>query len=326
MTTLFKALTMHLVRWRAIYGSVLALSLLGLVGIQIFFAPPATFPVGGLVQIPEGASVRSAGEILKEASVIQSVDLFVFLVRTQYGNVVKSGSYLFDHPTPLYEIAYRVTNAVYGRKTLRFVVPEGTNARELGELVEASFPHLDARVMESRARLYEGYLFPDTYEFYTDARYEDILTTMRFQFAEQVASIQSDIDAFGEPLERVVTMASLLEREARQYDTMRTVSGILWKRIELGMPLQVDAVFGYIHNVSTYSPTFDELEIDHPYNTYKYKDLPPGPIGNPGLNALKAAVLPRKTDYLFYLTGRDGNMRYARTFEEHKRNRALYLD
>ncbi|MBP9816793.1 MAG: endolytic transglycosylase MltG, partial [Candidatus Pacebacteria bacterium] len=104
------------------------------------------------------------------------------------------------------------------------------------------------------------------------------------------------------------------------------VSGILWNRIELGMPLQVDAVFGYIQDTQTYSPSFDDLEIESPYNTYRNKGLPPGPIANPGVNSILAAVTPTKTEYLYYLTGRDGKMYYAETFEAHKANRARYLD
>ncbi len=87
------------------------------------------------------------------------------------------------------------------------------------------------------------------------------------------------------------------------------------------MPLQVDAVFGYIFGKPTFHPTFEDLEIDSPYNTYKYRGLPPGPIGNPGLNAIKAALDPEPSPYLYYLTGKDGTMHYARTFEQHIDNR-----
>jgi UPF0755 protein len=99
------------------------------------------------------------------------------------------------------------------------------------------------------------------------------------------------------------------------------VAGILWKRIEIGMPLQVDAVFGFIYGKPTFSPTFDELEVDSPYNTYKNKGLPPGPIGNPGLDSIRAALEPVSSPYLYYLTGVDGTMHYSRTFEQHVANR-----
>ena len=116
-------------------------------------------------------------------------------------------------------------------------------------------------------------------------------------------------------------MASILQKEVRQPDTMKMVSGILWKRLSIGMALQVDAVFGYIFNKPTYSPSLDDLAVDSLYNTYKYRGLPPGPISNPGLDAIEAALTPTPSKYLYYLTGKDGTMHYATTFEQHIDNR-----
>ena len=92
------------------------------------------------------------------------------------------------------------------------------------------------------------------------------------------------------------------------------------------MPLQVDAVFPYINGKNTYTLTLDDLKIDSPYNTYKYKGLPVGPIANPGIEAIKAAVTPEESPYLYYLSDRNGNMYYAENFEEHKKNKRLYLN
>ena len=103
------------------------------------------------------------------------------------------------------------------------------------------------------------------------------------------------------------------------------VAGILWKRIDTGMPLQVDATLYYVLGHSGKDLTLDDLQNPTPYNTYRYKGLPPSPISNPGLNTLRAALKPEKTKYLYYLTGSDGVTYYASTYEEHKRNKALYL-
>jgi UPF0755 protein len=116
-------------------------------------------------------------------------------------------------------------------------------------------------------------------------------------------------------------MASIIEREARKSETRRIISDILWRRIELGMPLQVDAVFGYILGKSGYAPNFEDLKIISPYNTYLNRGLPPGPIANPGLDSILAAVEPKPNDWLYYLTGSDGKMYYAKTFEKHVANR-----
>jgi UPF0755 protein len=121
-------------------------------------------------------------------------------------------------------------------------------------------------------------------------------------------------------------MASLVEEETRTPADRRLVAGILWKRIKLGMPLQVDAVFPYINGKNTYEVTARDLKIDSPYNTYLYPGLPIAPIANPGLDSIKAAIEPAESPYLYYLSDRAGAMHYAKTFEEHKRNRELYLN
>jgi UPF0755 protein len=102
---------------------------------------------------------------------------------------------------------------------------------------------------------------------------------------------------------------------------MKMVSGILWRRISIGIALQVDAVFGYILDKPTYSPSLDDLKINSPYNTYTNRGLPPGAIGNPGLDAIEAAISPTQSKYLYYLTGKDGTMHYATTFDQHVANR-----
>jgi UPF0755 protein len=120
-------------------------------------------------------------------------------------------------------------------------------------------------------------------------------------------------------------MASLVEEEARTLETRRTIAGILWKRLKLGMPLQVDAVFPYIIGKNTYELSIGDLALDSPYNTYKYAGLPPAPITNPGLDAMLAAVTPTDSPYLYYLSDRNGKMHYARTHDGHLANKAAYL-
>jgi UPF0755 protein len=127
------------------------------------------------------------------------------------------------------------------------------------------------------------------------------------------------------PLDEIIKMASIVETEARMEKTRRVVAGILWERIRRGMPLQVDVSFRYINGKTTRNLTVSDLKIDSPYNSYIYKGLPPTPIANPGLEAILASANPIKTDYLYFLTGKDNVMYYARTFEEHVVNTELYL-
>ena len=117
----------------------------------------------------------------------------------------------------------------------------------------------------------------------------------------------------------------IIEREAKKPEDKNLVSGILWKRFYIKMPLQVDAPFAYISNKNTYELTEDDLRQDSPYNTYRYLGLPPGPISNPGIESILAAISPKQSQYLYYLSDRSGNMHYAVTFEEHKRNKTLYI-
>jgi len=137
--------------------------------------------------------------------------------------------------------------------------------------------------------------------------------------------VRDKIDASGHSLEEIVIMASILEEEGITFQDRRMMSGVLWNRINIGMPLQVDAVFPYIIGKNTYQVNLEDLKTESPYNTYVNKGLPPGPITNPGFNSIVAALDPVKHDYLYYLSDKQHNTYYAKTFDEHKRDRVLYL-
>ena len=136
---------------------------------------------------------------------------------------------------------------------------------------------------------------------------------MRDNFKKKAGDVSKDI----------VIMASLIEKEVPDSDDRKIVSGILWKRLDIGMPLQVDAVFPYL--TGRREILSDDLKIDSPYNTYLYKGLPPGPIANPGLDAIEAARNPKSSSYFYYLSGKDGKTHFAKTFAEHLKNKEKYL-
>ena len=159
----------------------------------------------------------------------------------------------------------------------------------------------------------EGYLFPDTYLFLPGAEMEQIIGTMTDNFKKKAGDIGQDI----------VIMASLIEKEVSDSGDRKIVSGILWKRLEIGMPLQVDAVFPYI--TGKREILSDDLKIDSPYNTYLYKGLPLGPIANPGLDAIISAMNPIETKYLFYISDKKGITHFAATLEDHNKNIEKYL-
>jgi UPF0755 protein len=302
---------------------VLALAVVGF----LFLLPPFGFPKGEFIVIESDASFDETASMLEEKGIIRSALLFKAVARIgQADRNIQAGRYYFEHPVGLTSVLYRLAHGISGIPTVRITFPEGYTVREMTETLSLTFPELDSGAFFAEAKPYEGYLFPDTYHLALDALPSDIVTLMRNNFEIKIRQFEEVLPLSGRSLHEIVTMASILEKEARGEEDMRIVSGILWKRADLGRALQVDAVFGYIKGVATYHPSGEDLEIDSPYNTYLYPGLPPGPIGNPGLEALAAALTPFESDYLYYLTGRDGKMYYADTFEEHKRNRELYLD
>jgi len=173
----------------------------------------------------------------------------------------------------------------------------------------------------------EGYLFPDTYRVFSDASVEDIIAKMLRNFENKISEqMISDIEEQGKNLYQIITMASLIEKEVRKTEDMKIVSGIFWNRIERGQPLESCATLAYVLGENKAQYSIEDTKVDSPYNTYKNYGLPPGPIANPGLNAINAAIYPAKTDYLYFLNELESKeTHFAKTFEEHTRNKALYL-
>ncbi len=324
--TTFAVIEMNVSRLKTEYlSAILAVAVLVLSGWYIFLAPPSDFPVGKIINVTEGSSFTSIGARLAEQHVIRSPFLFTVLGRLRGGSA-KAGRYVFASPAGLFGIESRVEGGVFGITATRITFREGATVRDMARQLTAAFPDFNTNAFLAQAVPLEGYLYPDTYFFYPDTTSDEVVAKMYDNFKTHEADLASVVTAFNKPLQDDLIMASLLEKEARSVSEKQMVAGILWNRISLGMPLQVDAVFGYINDRDTYSPRFSELKTDSSYNTYTHKGLPPGPIGNPSANSIYAAVTPIKTDALYYLTGQDGLMHYAKTFAEHKINRAKYLD
>lgn len=169
----------------------------------------------------------------------------------------------------------------------------------------------------------EGYLFPDTYEFFVPQSPATVLKKFTDNFDRRVRSIVPD----GADLKKILTVASLIEKEAHDSKDRRIISGIIWKRLEANIPLQIDSSICYLKFGGGCLPINEnDYKIDSPYNTYLYKGLPPGPIGNPGKDSIEASLYPEKSPYLFYVSNpKDQKTIFATNFEEHKRNIIKYL-
>lgn len=293
---------------------------------DIFIAPPPQFPTGITVTIEKGSSASFVADYFAEKQLVSHSWLLAFLLRLSgKSEELHAGNYYFHSPQNLLAIVVKLIRADYGFEPVRITFPEGITVREMAIRIDKIFPGITASEFRAAAQTHEGYLFPDTYLLDPSSDAASLVALMRANFDTQIAVLSDQIRASTHTLSELVILASILEKEARTDKSRRIIAGILENRLAIGMPLQVDAVFGYIFNRDTYSPSLKDLTIDSPYNTYTHRGLPPGPIGNPGLNALEAALHPIKTKYLYYLTGKDGRMYYATTFAEHQANKTRYL-
>jgi len=198
--------------------------------------------------------------------------------------------------------------------SLKITIPEGYNTRDIAGKFKV-FANFDKENFLKLTPQNEGYLFPDTYFFTGRENEAEIIRIMRNNFQNKAGSVKTEI----------LIMASMLEREARTIKDKKIIAGILWKRLNNDMLLQVDATLNYLNNKTSLEMTKDDLKFDSPYNTYLYKGLPPTPICNPGLESIEAASQPTETEYWYYLSDKKGNIHYAKTFEEHKANKMRYL-
>jgi len=243
-------------------------------------------------------------------------------------------------------------------------IPEGWSVQDIGQYLERTgkwtsqdflnivgWPRVDYRNQKSKTKPVdfsgqydfladkpgyyglEGYLFPDTYRVYASSTVTEIVDKMLANFDQKLTpKMRAEIKAQGKTINEVIILASIIEKEAPinyQKDdnrSARIISGIFWNRIGIGQGLQSDATLSYIFNDNKSQHSGRDLEIDSPYNTYKYRGLPPGPICNPGILAIEAAIYPIATDYYYFLTSKDGGeVYYARNYDEHLQNKYKYL-
>lgn len=296
-------------------------------GYEAFLAPPQGFPQGALITIERGASLPAMATSLAHAGLVKHPHvLYALLAASGRSRHLQAGTYFFESPQNALTIAYRIATGAYGITPVRVTFPEGVTVRDIAARVAQALPAIPVENVVSAADGAEGYLFPDTYFFLPTTDAASIVRTMRKNFDDKVAPLSAEVEESGHTLSEIVTVASLVEKEARTDADRRTVAGILWNRLHRGMPLQVDAVFGYIFGRDTYSPSLTDLQVESPYNTYLHAGLPPGAICNPGLDSIDAALHPAETKYLFYLSDKNGVMHYAMTYAEHQVNQTTYLN
>lgn len=277
---------------------------------------PKHFPEESLITVKDGTGLYTLSLELHEAKVIRSPFWFrTFAIILGGERNMKAGQYYLENPESSLTIAWRIFHGLHEIITARITVPEGFTVKKISALFDERFAFFDHQAFETLAP--EGYLFPDTYFIPITATATSTIRMMRDNFDLKLKPLTADIEKSKRTIEEIIKMASILEGEAKGREDMRIVSGILWKRLDNNIALQVDTSFAYINGKGTKDLTVDDLKIKSPYNSYLYRGLPPTPISNPGLESIKAALEPITTPYLYFLTGDDGSMYYSKSFDEH---------
>ncbi len=288
--------------------------------------PSENFKAPYKITIEKGQTLFSISKELYDAGAINNRRTFEMLVMIFGSDIsISEGEYYFDKPVSVFQIAMRITGKEFGIERKKITFPEGFSNKEMADRLSATLPSFDKDLFLSLADGQEGYLFPDTYNFFPSTTADVIVSSLKKNFQKKIVPLEEDMKSSGHSLEEVIIMASIIEKEAKGENDRELVSGILWNRIEAGIPLQVDAPFLYLLGKESKDLTKKDLAIKSPYNTYINKGLPPKPINNPGLAAITAAIHPESSDYFYYLHDKDGNIHYAKTYAEHKKNIEKYL-
>lgn len=298
-------------------------------GPFLIYSPISNSAAGKEVVINSGDGAKNIAKVLKNNGLVRSELLFLIYTKISGEEKnLKAGKYIFSGSLSIPGIVGIMARGQSESEDIEVTIPEGFNVFEIGKKLE-ELKAADGKEFLSNALELEGYLFPDTYRFKKDPSVLEIIGKMNENFKNKTKE-------FALPSTSEIIIASILEKEVKSEEDMKIVSGILWKRLQVDMLLQVDATVAYgvcknkglffcdVSNVNL----VDNIKLDAFYNTYARKGLPPGPISNPGLKAIKASMNPVSSDYWFYLSARaeDGRTIFSKTSAEHERNRVKYLN
>ncbi len=299
-----------------------------------------------IVEIPPGAGTEYIALILEDEGLIQNELAFrVFVRLNDIGHTFMAGRYLLTPAMSLEQITDKIRAGEVYTETAWFTVPEGLNIEEIAAVLEQKnladsavflalaakpsaaileqFPFLQEVDDPHVTYLLEGYLFPDTYEVYSDASEEEMIVVMlRRMEAVFTEEARQQLSALGITMHEALTMASIVEREGRVDHERPIIAGVFYNRLTTGQKLESCATVQYVLEETKEILTFEDLRIPSPYNTYQNAGLPPGPIASPGEPSILAALNPEDTDYFYFNYKHDGSGEhfFSRTLEEHNRN------
>lgn len=298
--------------------------------------------------VESGMSTSSIADLLEDKGLIKNALILKgYLKLTNEGSRLMAGTYEATPGTPFKELLSKMSNGeVKPEEMVRFTIPEGYTILQMAETIAQESGIDEKAFLEAvdqsdgwdvpivgeipegtdlRHHL-EGYLFPATYDLpKKDLTAKGIVETMLKETEKRVAEIpdwQSQLEARGVTFHELLTIASLVEREVVADQERALVAGVIYNRLEQDMRLEIDATVQYLLDKPKERLLYADLEVESPYNTYRQKGLPPGPISSPSLESIQAALNPEKSDYLFYVTKKDGTHEhlFAKTYKEHLKN------
>jgi len=290
------------------------------------FSPVAKQAESQTFIVEKGNGLKIIARKLEKAGLIRN-DIWFLSYATYRGwsSKMQAGEYNLNPSLNISQIAQKIASGDIIIREIKVTILEGLTLKQIDEQL-AQTGLIEPGEISQYIEL-EGFLFPDTYNFNTKDKADDIIQKMKDNFNLKVdEGLRVEIERQGKTLKEIITMASIIEKEVPTYYDKRLVSGIFWKRLGINYPLQSCATLAYILGVNKWRYSVADTKIDSPYNTYKNAGLPPGPINHPGIWSIKAAIWPQHSDFFFFLSSRDGKTIFSRTFEEHTENKMIYLD
>ncbi len=332
----------------AVISSIVVVALLA--WGAVYFGTPGS-PTDQTFVVEQGDSVQKIIDGLANRGFIRSRLLFKIALRSSgLATRLQPGTYVLAGVDSYDELITRLSSGGVGASEFTLKIIEGWDLRDIKKALEdlgyaqagrlyevAGTPAVATRTQDFSSAFpflkekpssvsLEGYLFPDTYRIFKDATAEELVKTLLANFDRKLTpELRAQIGNSGHSLFQVVTMASIIEKEVRGDGDKRKVSDIFWRRLANGWALQADSTVNYVTGKDHASVLYEDTRNSSSYNTYKYRGLPPGPIDNPSLSSIRAAIDPDPNTYWYFLTDKDGTVHYAVTFEEHVRNKVMYL-
>ena len=308
-------------------------------------------------KIAKGESVERISANLVAAKIIDSAFYFkMYMRQSKLGARLQAGEYVLSSKLSIKEIAKIISEGMVKKNEKTIAIIDGWNIRDIANYLERENlykagdfadivggakdtidPLSGVKYIDSRDYSFladkpvgaslEGYLFPDTYRIFENASINDVVRKMLVNFDKKLTPVmREDIKKQNKTIYEIITLASVIEKEVRSLEDKKMVSGIFWDRIKNGQALESCATLAYVLGENKKQYTLEDTKINSPYNTYQNRGLPPGPIANPGLDSIIAAIYPTPNDYNFFLSKfEDGQTVFSRTYEEHLRNKAKFL-